>query len=373
MSNNLLQHGAVLRVDLGAVRANYRLLKGMLKEGGGATECAAVVKADAYGLGAAQVASALLKEGCRHYFVAHLDEGVRLRSVLPGSAQIYVLHGPPPGTESMFHVHRLVPVLSTMEQIAGWRRLARQLNAALPAVIQFDTGKSGLGLSSADLACLHQESHLVCGIDVRYAMSQLACADDPEHPANQAQLDEFQRLRAMFPKWKASLANSSGIFLGARFHGDLARPGAALYGLAPVHGAANPLRQPVQLKARIIQVRQLAAGAGVGNGLTYKATGPRRIATLSIGYADGWGRGMGNRGVVWFDGVPAPMAGMVSMDTCSVDVTGIAEDKSGPGQFADLVTAHYTIDDIARATGTVGDEILTGLGPRICRDYVDEN
>jgi alanine racemase len=375
MNNSLLHSGAVLTVDLGAIRANYRMLKRLLKEDGGSAECAAVVKADAYGLGAAQVATSLLKEGCKHFFVAHLDEGIRLRSVLPGGAQIYVLHGPLPGAEPVFGVHRLIPVLSTMEQVAGWRRLSTQLDMALPAVIQADTGMSRLGLAASDVARLHREPDLLRGIDVRYLMSHLACAEEQEHPANEAQRTEFEWVRSLFPRWRASFANSSGIFLGRRFHFDLARPGAALYGLAPVSGAANPLRQPVQLKARILQVRDIAAGVGVGYGLTYKATGPRRIATLSIGYADGWARSLSNRGAVWFDGaaapLAAPLAGIVSMDTCSVDVTGIPEHLVAPGRFADLISPANTVDDVARAAGTIGYDVLTGLGQRYCRQYLD--
>jgi alanine racemase len=242
--------GATLTVDLGAIRANYRLLRSRL----GATACAAVVKADAYGLGAAAVAPALAAEGCRTFFVAHLDEALALRPLLP-EAEIFVLNGLAAGAELECAPHQVTPVLNSLAQVDAWAALGRRLGRAVPAALQVDSGMSRLGVGEAELDKLGASPELLDGIELRLVMSHLACAERQDHPMNREQLRHFGAARARLPKAPASLANSSGIFLGPDFHFDLARPGAALYGLAPVAGAANPMRPVVRLKGRIVQVR----------------------------------------------------------------------------------------------------------------------
>lgn len=238
--------GAVLEIDLGAVRANYRLLRRRL----GTRGCAAVVKADAYGLGAATVALALAAEGCGTFFVAHFDEAVALRPVLPATAAIYVLNGLSGGAEAECAARGITPVLNSLGQIDAWSALARRLDRALPAAVQVDSGMARLGLDEAEVAALAQAPARLAAIDVRLVMSHLACAERQDHPMNRAQLARFEAARRCLPAAPASLANSSGIFLGPDFHFDLARPGAALYGLAPVAGAANPLAPTVRLRAK---------------------------------------------------------------------------------------------------------------------------
>lgn len=359
--------GALLEIDLGAVRANYRHLRVQL----GTAVCAAVVKADAYGLGAAAVAPALAAEGARTFFVAHLDEAITLRNVLPRDAEIFVLNGLVPGAESDHLANRILPVLNSLGQIDAWAAAARRAGRALPAAIQIDTGMSRLGLPAADLAELAEDPRRLDGIDLRLVMSHLASAERQDAAMNRDQLARFQAGRRLLPAAPASLANSSGIFLGRDFHFDLARPGAALYGLAPFAGAANPMQPVVRLKGRIVQVRDIAAGAAVGYGAGWTAPRPSRIATVAVGYADGYLRSLSHRASARICGHVLPLVGIVSMDTATFDVTGVPE--AVEGAFVDLIGPGHGADALAGQAGTIGYEILTGLGARYARSYTDRH
>ncbi|WP_313171866.1 alanine racemase [Massilia oculi] len=367
--------GAILTIDLDAVRANYRLLRergqaGAAQAGAAQAACAAVLKADAYGLGMDKVAQALVREGCRSFFVAHLDEGIRLRQLVPADCTIHVMHGAMPGAARDCLLHDLVPVLNDPGQVAEWRALARELGRHLPAALQVDTGMSRMGMAPLDLDRLRQDPDWLRGIDLRLVMSHLACADEPAHPLNELQRQRFEEVRAMFPGVPASLANSSGVFLGGAWHFDLLRPGCALYGINPQPGHANPLAQAVSLAARVVQLRTVAAGNIVGYGARYVAPGERRIATIAIGYADGWLRALTGRSQAFVDGVAVPFAGTVSMDSITLDVTGIPEPRIAPGRTVDLLCPQQTVDDVAGQAGTIGYEVLTRLGPRFHRRYV---
>jgi alanine racemase len=360
--------GAVLTIDLDAVRANYR----QLRERGAPARaaCGAVLKADAYGLGVGPVAQALVREGCRHFFVAHLDEGIRLRRLVPADCTIHVMHGAMPGTARDCVAHDLVPVLNDPGQVAEWRALARELGRELPAALQVDTGMSRMGLAAADLERLRQDPAWLEGIALRLLMSHLACADEPAHPLNARQRQRFDEVRALLPGVPASLANSSGVFLGGAWHYDLLRPGCALYGINPLPGHPNPLAQAVSLAARVVQLRTVAAGDIVGYGARYIAPGERRIATIAIGYADGWLRVLSGHSQAFVDGVAVPFAGTVSMDSITLDVTGIPEQRIAPGQAVDLLCPQQTVDDVATQAGTIGYEVLTRLGGRFARRYL---
>jgi alanine racemase len=365
--------GAVLTVDLDAVAANYRLLAA---RAAGAV-VAGVMKADAYGLGMDRVAPALVRAGCRVFFTAHLDEGVRLRGIVPADCTIHVLHGPPPGTAADFVAHRLIPVLNDPGQMREWSALCARLGRRLAAAVQVDSGMSRMGLSPADLAALGDPRDWLTPFEPVLLMSHLACADVPDHPMNARQRERFDAIRAAFPAIRASLANSSAVFLGADFHYDLVRPGAALYGIDPQPGhpdtgRANPLRQAVSLDARIVQVRTIAAGDAVGYGARYVADGPRRIATIGVGYADGWLRTLSGRGFAYVDGVRVPIAGTVSMDSITLDVTGIPEARLAPGMTVELLGPNQHVDAVAAEAGTIGYEVLTRLGGRFERIYVGE-
>jgi alanine racemase len=358
--------GGLLTIDLGAICTNWRLLRDRL----GAAECAAVVKADAYGLGAARVAPELAAAGCRHFFVAHLDEAIALRPHLPATAALYVLHGSPPEVESEFVAHDLIPVLNSLSQLEAWAALARSKDTPLPAILQVDTGMSRLGLSPEELATVVEDRGRLDGIELRYVMSHLACAEQQDHSLNRQQLASFQAARRVLPKAEASFANSSGIFLGPDYHFDLARPGAALYGVAPIAGAPNPMKPVVRLQGKVIQVRAIDAGAVVGYGATWRAPSPRRIATVSVGYADGLLRSSSNRATAWFGDTPLPLIGIVSMDTITLDVSDLPANTLQQNSLIDLINERHTVDALAQEADTIGYEILTSLGGRYFRKYV---
>lgn len=356
--------GAILTIDLGAVRDNWLALRDRV---GGA--CAAVVKADAYGLGATQVAPVLATAGCTQFFVAHLDEAAAIRPLLPGSATVHVLNGLPPGVEADCAEIGAVPVLNGRAQVDAWARLAARLGRRLPAAIQVDSGMSRLGLSPAELDAL--DAAALEGIVPTLVMSHLACADEPDHPANAAQHAAFEAARRRLPSAPASLANSSGVFLGAAYHFDLVRPGAALYGVNPTPGRPNPMRPVVRLQGKVVQIREVEAGRGVGYGLSWTAPGPTRLATVSVGYADGYLRSLSGRGVAWLDGTALPLAGRVSMDTITLDVSAVPEAAIGPGTLVDLLSPQHGVDAAAERAGTIGYEILTSLGRRYARRYLN--
>ncbi len=361
------QAGAVLEINLAALAANYQILRARA----GGTECAAVMKADAYGLGVEQAGPMLARLGCRTLFVAHLGEGVALRQILGSEPAIYILHGPLPDAVDEFLAHSLIPVLNTPEQLAQWARKGQSEARPLAAALQVDTGMNRLGLTTTDAAALAAAPERLAGIDLRFLVSHLACADQPEHALNLEQRQLFDRLRAAFPLGPASLANSSGIFLGAGYHYDLVRPGAALYGVNPTPGQPNPMQEVVRLRGSILQVREIDTPRSVGYGATHRVTGPRRIATVPVGYADGYLRSLSGQGVGCLAGVLVPIVGRVSMDLITLDVTEAPPDAARPGAMIDLIGGRgESIDAVASRAGTIGYEILTSLGRRYDRRYV---
>ncbi|KXV72717.1 alanine racemase [Acetobacter cerevisiae] len=357
--------GAVLTIDLAAIAANYRLLDARTP---GAL-CAAVVKSDAYGLGAAQVAPVLEQAGARHFFVAHVDEGLALRQWVSPSVQITVLHGARPEAAEDCVQSGLRPVLNSLEQVSQLQALADKLGRPLDAALQLDTGMSRFGLSGADVRTLVHEPERLRGISLSLIMSHLACADTPENPANAEQLQTLQTYAALLPKAPLSLAASSGIFLGQAFHQSLVRPGAALYGIAPNTSGPNPLAPVLKLQAHILQIRQLSKGDRVGYGLTWQADGPRRVATIATGYADGFARQGAGKGCAWFGGQRLPILGRISMDSMTVDISHIPEGLITADDTVDLLNASYGVDAVAEAEGTIGYEVLTSLGRRYHRVY----
>lgn len=362
----LARAGAVLTVDLDAIVANWRFLETKVAP---ASRCAAVVKADAYGLGAAKVAPALHAAGCRRFVVAMLDEALALRPLLP-EAEILVLSGPFAGCEDEFASARLTPVLNSFEQIARWRALTGRLGSPLPSAIHVDTGMSRLGLRLDEARRLAGDAATLAAIRPMLVMSHLACADEPTHPLNRRQLETFRTARALFPELPGSLAASSGIFLGADWHADWCRPGAALYGVQPTASGENPMRPVVRLDARIIQVRDIDAGESVGYGATHLARRSGRLATVAAGYADGLFRALGNRACGHLGEHRVPLVGRVSMDLVIFDATDVPDEAVRPGASITLIGPETSIDEIGRAAGTIGYEILTALGRRYHRHYL---
>jgi alanine racemase len=354
--------GAVLEVDLAAIVANWRLL-GTLHPNG---PVAGVVKADAYGLGARPVAQALYDAGCRHFFVALFDEALATRPLVP-EALVAVLGGPMPGSESDYLAHDIVPVLGSLPEVSAWSRLASTVARGLPALLHIDTGMSRLGLDARELAVLQQDHARLAGIDLRYVMTHLVSSEVTHDPLNEHQLERFATACASLPPAPRSFANSSGIFLGPRWGSDLARPGAALYGINPTPDRPNPMALPVRLRARVLAVHDVPTGASVGYNATWRAERPSRIATIGIGYADGWRRSLSGRARAFFDGTPVPLVGRVSMDLTTFDVTDAP--NVGAGSWLELIGPSQTPDDLAVAAGTNGYEILTSLGRRFHRVY----
>jgi alanine racemase len=356
--------GSVLEIDLDALVANWRILA---HQHGPGRDTAGVLKADGYGLGAIAIASHLHAAGCRHFFTAHLMEAVEIRPVVPDS-MVCVLHGLGPGEADTFIAHRLAPALGTLGEIEAWNDAARVAGRRLPALIHIDTGMNRTGLSPRELDRLTADPAMMAGIDLLYVMTHLVAADTPASPVNATQARAFAGVAARFPGVRRSFANSSGLFLGEAFASDLARPGAALYGINPTMGKPNPMRPVARLRARIMQLRDVAAGEGVGYDHQWVARRPSRIATLPIGYADGYHRVLGNRAQVSLDGRLCAVAGRVSMDLITVDVTDCPE--AAIGDWCEVIGPAVPVETLAALAGTNGYEILTSLGRRFHRRYL---
>lgn len=361
---------AILTIDLGAIAANWRALRDLSAP----AECAAVVKADAYGLGMAQVAPALHRAGCKTFFVATLGEAIDLRLLLP-DAVIYVFSGLVEGSANIYRDFDLRPVLNSAEEIGEWAALSTGSRRPLPAAIHIDSGMNRLGLSAAELRALANASDIFSAFELALVMSHLACADEPEHPKSEAQRQAFETLRLALPGTQASLANSAGILLGRGFHYDLVRPGIALYGGKARRRGTSPVKPVVTLSARILQIRHVPAGETVGYGATRTLGRPSRIAVLAVGYADGIFRALsaadGKEGLsVHIGGHAAPILGRVSMDLITVDVTDIPEPVAKRGSFVEVIGKETEAHHLASHAGTIDYEVLTNLGSRALRRYI---
>jgi alanine racemase len=364
------ESGAWLTIDLGAIAANWRLLNGRISP----AECAAVVKSDAYGCGIEPVTKALSRAGCKTFFVADLAEARRVRAVAL-NAVIYVLKGLMPETASAYAELRAQPVINSLVEFAEWDAFVRTSKWDGGAALHVDTGMNRLGIGVEEAAALspraQTENH-----GITLLMSHLASAEVPEHPLNDQQIRAFREIRMMFRGISASLANSSGIFLGPAAYADLVRPGIALYGGNPTPGQPNPMRSVIELKGRILQVREVKRGDTVGYGATWAAKRTTRLAIISVGYADGYlhAASAANElrgGEVVVSGQLCPLAGRISMDLIAVDITDLA----GPARRGDIVTligGAIGIDELAKYAGTISYEILTSVGRRGNRIYRDE-
>jgi alanine racemase len=361
--------GGHLTIDLGAIEANWRLLSKRTVP----IECAAVVKANGYGCGLEPVTAKLLKAGCNTFFVADLAEGRRVRA-LTKDAVVYVLNGLAPHAAPAFADASLRPVINGPAELAEWDAFVAATNWRGGAALHVDTGMNRLGLSPDEAVAIASRVQLE-NHGFTLLMSHLACADTPNNPMNDRQIKLFRELRIMFRGVPSSLANSSGIFLGGgAVHCDLVRPGMALFGGNPTPGQANPMRGVVELKGRIAQVREVKRGDTVGYGATFTAQRPSRIAIVSVGYADGFLRTGGadrNKGAaqVIVAGKRCPLAGRVSMDLISVDVSDVPTGAARRGDLVTLIGGDLGVDELAAGLGTIGYEVLTRLGNRFHRVY----
>ncbi len=362
---------AVLEINLDALRANWAKLNVV----SGSAECAGVVKADAYGLGLEEIAAALAREGCKTFFVASVDEGQRLRRIVPG-ATIYVLDGLLAGAEDHYAGFDLRPVLSSLPEIRDWAAHCRTHGRRRPAALQVDTGMNRLGLPNDEVDALCSDGAMLDDFEIALVMSHLYNADLQAAPDNPKQREAFEALRNRLPQAKASLANSGGTFLGPDYHYDLVRPGIALYGGRAFEGAANPMRPVVRLTARILQVRTVGPGDIVGYGATFKAEHPTRIATIACGYADGFLRALSGTTVHpgpigYIDDYPVRIVGRVSMDLITLDVSDVPEKLVARGGWVEMMGDRVSVDDLTDRAGTIGYELLSRLGHRVHRVYIE--
>ncbi|MFN3657923.1 MAG: alanine racemase [Pseudolabrys sp.] len=363
--------GGVLTVDLSAVEANWRALGRRVTP----SECAAVIKGNAYGCGLERVGQHLARAGCKTFFVADLMEARRLRAVVEEPA-IYVLSGLLPTTAPAFADIRARPVIGSLVELAEWDAFCSANDWRGGAALHVDTGMNRLGISANEAAALapriRVENH---GINL--LISHLACAELPEHPLNDRQIRLFREVRLHYRGIPSSLANSSGVFLGPTAHCDMVRPGAALFGVNPTPGRPNPMRGAVELNGRIVQVRMVPKGETVGYDATWTARNLSRIAVVAIGYADGFLRASSSSdaapgGFAVVAGKRCPIAGRISMDLLAVDITALPEHAVRRGDLATLIGDDIPVDEVAKAAGTIGYEVLTGLGARYHRQYRTE-
>ena len=358
--------GGVLTIDLGAIFDNYRALTVRVLP----TECAAVVKADAYGCGMEQVVPTLTRAGCKTFFVAHLSEARQVRALAPEST-IYVLNGFIAGTGAAFAETHALPVINSSNELGEWDHLVQTSGFIGGCGIHVDTGMNRLGLTidetAAVAARMQTENH-----GMALLMSHFACSDRPENPLNDQQIRQFREIRVLFRGIASSLANSGGIFLDKSAFCDLVRPGIALYGGNPTPGKPNPMKPVIELKARVLQVRSVAKGGAVGYQSAWIAKRASRIAVIAAGYGDGVPRaaaqtdGTPGRDVL-VAGKRCRIVGRISMDLMAVDVTDMPDGAVRRGDLITLIGDGLPLDEVAAQAGTLGYELLTNLGRRFHR------
>lgn len=350
-----MSSGPIAHVHLSNIVANWRALGGLNPS----SETGAVVKADGYGHGAAVVSGALAHAGCQTFFTAHAHEGAVVRKAVGGDAVIYVLNGPSAEDVPLYASAALRPVINSMAQLQVWKAAGLDM----PIALKFDTGMNRLGLSARDMT---DAAAAAKGLNIAHIMSHLACADEPDHEKNTYQLNVFRRIAQHFPDTPASLSNSAGCYLGPDYAFHLTRPGIALYGGGP-RGPLD-LKPGLTLTAPVLAVNNGAPGETIGYGATYRLAGARKLATVALGYADGLPRSASNSGFGVSEGVRCPIIGRVSMDLTILDVTDAIAHMS-PGVRIEFIGAEADLREQAALSGTIGYELLTGLGPRVERIY----
>jgi alanine racemase len=360
--------GAVLSIDLGAIKKNWRYLTSHA----GTAECGAAVKGNAYGLGVEPVSRALFDAGCRSFFVARPKEGEELRGVLP-EATIYVLDGLFPGQAEFYAQNNLLPALISIEEAREWAAFGRVYGRKLPCAIHVDTGINRLGFPMGEYTALLAEAATMDGLHVSLLMSHLACGEEPAHPLTLKQRDTFNAVRTKLPGVPASLANSSGIFLGKDYAHDLVRPGIAIYGGNPTPALANSMHAVALLEGTILQTREVEAHETVGYGATWQAPRKSRVAVLGAGYKDGVPRALSSGNSisppqVFLGGKRCSIIGRVSMDMMAIDVTDLPHAVKR-GDRAEILGPNILIDEAANWAGTISYELLTRLGSRYARLY----
>lgn len=355
-----------LTIDLIAIQANYKLLR----EKAAPAETSAVVKANAYGVDVTPVSRMLYETGCRTFFTAYLEEAIQIRKTLH-SVLVAPLHGLHESEFAEARQNDITPVLNSLEDIQLWSEFAHKRSEKLPAFIHLDTGMNRLGLSPTQQDKLIAEPHCLLNFDIKGWMTHFANAEDFDDYLTARQRERFKKSVTRLPSAKLSLCNSSGIFWGKDYLFDLVRPGVALYGVNPTPKKPNPMRGVIELKAPILQTRGVDTDMTVGYGATYRVTRKGRIATVALGYADGYLRSLSNQGKVKIGEHLAPIVGRISMDLITVDVSDIPETVAHPGVMATVIGPHRPVDTVAAEGSTTGYEILAALGARLKRHYIE--
>ena len=342
---------------------NYDVLRKLAGSG----EVGAVVKANAYGHGVETVSQTLASVGCKTFFTATTDEAVVVRNVVGNDPDILVFNGIPDEKVDLAKAHRITPIINTLHQLRGWRM--HGMVETGPAVLHFDTGMNRLGLRPEDCSAVIE---MLDGRPVGIVMSHLACADECENPLNSVQRDAFLELAQHWPEAKKSLANSAGLALGGEEYAfDLSRPGIALFGGGvPMPDSGEPLRPTLTLEAPILSVFMASKGASTGYGATRRFGRERRLATVAIGYADGFPRASSNNGFGYLGGQRCKVVGRVSMDLTTLDVSDLTCPVA-PGMMVEFLGENARIEDQAMEAKTLGYELLTGLGARVDRVWHD--
>jgi alanine racemase len=364
-----------LIIDLDALADNWRKMDKL----SGKARAAAVMKANAYGIGIQPAAETLYAAGARDFFVADAAEGAELRPLVP-DGRIYILAGMWPGNEQLFFDNSLVPIINSEEQLAFFMSVLSE-RGDHPCELHVDTGMNRLGLNASEALALANDPARPASFSPILVMSHLACADDQAHPLNRRQLESFRSVTAAFEGIESSLANSAGVHLGPDFHFDLTRPGIAVYGGEAVNDMPNPMKPVVTAQARILQIRSVRTGETASYGASAQFSRDSRVAIVAIGYADGYHRSVSGGGVTlrqatlsgafgFLSGHKVPHLGRVTMDLSLFDITDLPENAARPGDYIELFGENILIDDGARAGGTIGYEMLTSLGHRYERAYI---
>ncbi len=369
--------GGRLTIDLGALVSNWH----MLAKNAGQAECGAVVKANAYGCGIEPVVQALFQAGCRTFFVALVEEGIQVKQTAPES-RCFVLNGLFPDAAPHIHKANLIPTLGSIQEVEIWAAFAKQQGKPLPCAIQMDSGMTRLGMGKRELERVVSARHLMDHLDPKLFMTHYACADDVGHPKTEMQREVFTEASKLLPGVPCSIANSAATLHVDDRTFDVARPGIALYGGEALNDTPNPMKVVVTLEGRIIRIRSVKAGETVGYGAAETVKKDSRIAYVSVGYADGYHRSTSNMGVTMRTVAPAAIAafkgntikgiGRVSMDISAFDVSDIPETEIAAGNWIELFGNTIALDDVARAAGTIGYELLTGLSLRFSRNYIEQ-
>lgn len=365
------QFSGLLEINLSAIQHNWLQLRQIYS----GQDCGAVVKANAYGLGYAPVVQTLFSAGCRSFFVANLSEAMDLKKLLGEAAEVMVLQGCPSGMEETFLSHKVTPVIVSREMLDRW--MAALQGRVAKYAIKINTGMNRLGLSLNDFfQWLDALGEVKSSPPPIALLSHMACADEAGHPLNDTQRERFalavDRARSVFPKIRASLANSAALFLGEPWHFDLARPGIALYGGREGVPEHIDLRPVVTLTLPVIQTRDIKRGENVGYGATFQADRDMRIALVGGGYADGVIRALSNVAVGFFKGHKVPLVGRVSMDSCAFDVSAVSDyEQPLEGERIELLGPHCDVSMQAASAETISYELLTRLGERLDKRYVE--